>query len=344
MRRCIQLAKNGLGTTYPNPMVGSVIVYNDRIIGEGWHYKAGLPHAEVNAINSVTNLELLKEATIFISLEPCSHFGKTPPCSDLIINSGIKKVVVGSSDPNPKVAGKGIQKLIDAGCTVTSGVLADECRDLNKRFFKYHINKRPYLILKWAQTENGFMAPKIETRGEVKAPVWITNPQSRQLVHKLRSDEQSILVGTHTVLTDNPSLTTRDWQGNNPIRIVIDRGLKIPNEAAVFDGTTSTIVITEKVESHNRSCCTHEIIDFSNDVPQQICNVLFQSNIQSVLIEGGAKSLQSFIDSNLWDEAYIFTGAQIFNDGVKAPTLKGKMISENNIKGDVLRHYKNTTI
>ena len=344
MHRCIQLAKNGLGTTYPNPMVGSVVVYNNRIIGEGWHYKAGLPHAEVNAIDSVANKDFLIDATIFISLEPCSHFGKTPPCSDLIINSGIEKVVVGSSDPNPKVAGKGIQKLIDAGCTVTSGVLAEECRDLNKRFFTYHISKRPFLILKWAQTENGFIAPKIETRGEVKAPVWITNPHSRQLVHKMRSDEQSILVGTQTVLADNPSLTTRDWQGKNPKRIVIDRSLKIPDEAAVLNGSDTTIVITEKRVTNDKSNISYETIDFSEDVPQQICNVLYKNNIQSVLVEGGAKTVQSFIDSNLWDEAYIFIGTQIFKEGVKAPILRGKMISENNIKGDVLHYYKNTTI
>ena len=202
MSRCIQLAKNGLGTTYPNPLVGSVVVHNNKIIGEGWHYKAGQPHAEVNAVKSIENLKLLKEATIYVSLEPCSHYGKTPPCADLIIESGIKKVVVGSLDPNPKVAGRGIKRLMEAGCGVIVGILEDECNELNKRFFTFHQKKRPFIFLKWAQTADGFIAPKSETRSETK-PIWITNEFSRQMVHKMRAQEQAILAGTHRLRFGN---------------------------------------------------------------------------------------------------------------------------------------------
>ncbi len=342
MLRCIQLAKNGLGTTYPNPLVGSVIVHNHIIIGEGWHYKAGQPHAEVNAINSVENEQLLKEATIYVSLEPCSHYGKTPPCADLIIERGIKKVVVGSLDPNPKVAGRGIKKLMEAGCQVIVGVLENECDGLNKRFFTFHHKKRPYIFLKWAQTVDGFISPKNESRKETK-PVWITNEFSRQLVHKMRSDEQTILVGTNTVLQDNPSLTVRDWAGENPTRIVIDRNLKIPQEYSVFDASSKTIVFNEK-QTTNSEKLDLEKIDFSKEIPQQICETLFRRNIQSIIVEGGAKTLQSFIDANLWDEAFVFNGSISFGEGIKAPIFKGILISEKKIKNDSLRIFKNPNI
>ena len=233
MLRCLQLAKNGLGSTYPNPMVGSVIVYEDRIIGEGWHQQAGQPHAEVNAVNSVNDQSLLDKATIYVSLEPCSHFGKTPPCSDLIIAKGIKKVVIGTVDPFAEVAGRGIKKLIDAGCEVLVGVLEQECQQLNKRFFTFHQKKRPYIILKWAESLDGFIAPEAKSRSS-REPVWITNSYSKQLVHKWRAEEQSILVGTKTVEADNPSLTTRDWSGKSPTRIVLDRELKISEESCCF--------------------------------------------------------------------------------------------------------------
>lgn len=339
MSRCIKLAKNGLGATYPNPLVGSVIVHNNKIIGEGWHYKAGQPHAEVNAIKSIENKELLKTATIYVSLEPCSHFGKTPPCADLIIESGIKKVVVGSLDPNPKVAGRGIKKLMEAGCEVIVGVLDNECDELNKRFFTFFENKRPYIFLKWAETADGFISPKSEKRNETK-PVWITNEFSRQLVHKMRAEEQAILVGTNTALQDNPSLTVRDWAGENPIRIVIDRNLKIPSDFSVFDASSKTIVFNEK-KSRTSENLNFEKIDFSEKIPQQICDALYQRNIQSVIIEGGAKTLQSFIDANLWDEAFVFNGSIRFEEGVKAPVFKGFLISEENIKNDTLRIFKN---
>ncbi len=337
MMRCIELAKNGLGTTYPNPLVGSVIVHNDTIIGEGWHQKSGLTHAEVNAIQSINDKSLLKGATIYVSLEPCSHFGKTPPCADLIIENGIKNVVIGSLDPNPKVAGKGIKKLKDAGCNVVEGVLKSDCDELNKRFFNFHRNKKPYIILKWAQTKDGFIAPEKRKNNN---PVWITNKHSRQLVHKWRAEEQAILVGTQTVLDDNPSLTTRDWQGKSPIRIVLDRSFKIPEEASVLDRNVQTMVITEK-ETENQENLSFEVIDFSKDISSQICDLLYRYKIQSVIIEGGAKTLQTFIDAKLWDEARVFIGNSAFKEGTKAPILLREAVSEEKIKEDILRIYKN---
>tara|TARA_R100001369_G_scaffold92845_1_gene140350 strand:- start:3714 stop:4775 length:1062 start_codon:yes stop_codon:yes gene_type:complete len=350
MQRCIDLAKNGLGTTYPNPLVGSVIVYNQSIIGEGWHYKAGEPHAEVNAINSVADKDLLKETTIYVSLEPCSHFGKTPPCADLIIANGIKSVVIGSTDPNPKVSGNGIKKLIEAGCDVTVGILESDCIHLNKRFFTFHNKKRPYIILKWAQTKDGFIAP-VETSTHSKnitqqQPIWITNTYSRQRTHKLRSEEQAILVGTNTVLKDNPSLTTRDWKGNSPTRIVIDRKLKIPLEASIFDGTAPTIIITEKQKEALENI-NFEVIDFQKNIAQQICSVLHKYNLQSVIIEGGAMTINTFIKDNLWDEAHIFTGNAIFENGVKAPSFSEEqkanisLLSEEDLQNDTLQLFKN---
>ncbi len=339
MLRCIQLAKNGLGTTYPNPLVGCVIVHNDAIIGEGWHYKAGQPHAEVNAIKSVENRELLKESTIYVSLEPCSHYGKTPPCANLIIESGIKKVVVGSLDINPKVAGSGIKMLIEAGCDVIIGVLENECNALNKRFFTFHQKKRPYIFLKWAQTIDDFIAPKAETRNQTE-PVWITNKFSIQLAHKMRAEEAAILVGTTTVLQDNPSLTARDWAGENPLRIVIDRNLKLSKDFSVFDTNAKTIVFNE-VETKTLESLEFEKLDFSQSIPKQICAILFKKNIQSVIIEGGAKTLQAFIDNNLWDEAFVFTGKKTFGEGIKTPIFKGEIISEDKLRDDGLQIFKN---
>lgn len=337
MKRCLQLAKSGLGQTYPNPMVGCVIVYNDRIIGEGWHRKAGEGHAEVNAINSVADESLLKKATIYVSLEPCSHFGKTPPCSDLIISKDIKNVVIGTIDPFAKVAGKGVKKLMEAGCEVTVGVLEDACRDLNKRFFTFHQKKRPYLILKWAQSHDGFIAP---AQQEVGKPVWITNPRSKQLVHKWRSEEQAILVGTQTALKDNPQLNTRLWEGENPVRVVLDRQLRLPENLNLFDGSIKTIVITEKTAPSKKNPL-FETIDFSTDLAKKICKVLHQHNLQSVIIEGGSQTLQTFIDANLWDEARIFTGTIQFEKGTKAPDFSGKLIKEKKIENDLLSCYQN---
>lgn len=326
IKRCIELAKNGLGTTYPNPLVGSVIVYNDQIIGEGWHQKAGCPHAEVNAIQSVKDKSLLSKATIYVSLEPCSHFGKTPPCSDLIIANKIPNVVIGTIDPFAKVAGTGIKKLIEAGASVTVGILEDECYELNKRFFTFHTKKRPYIILKWAESNDGFIAPI--TRKDQK-PVWITSELSRQLVHKWRSEEQAILVGTNTVLEDNPILTTRNWSGNNPIRIVLDQNNKISKESHIFDNQAKTISISKNE------------MPFDENLASNIASFLFEQNIQSVLIEGGTKTLQTFIDSNLWDEARVFKGAISFNKGIKAPEFNFASSNKTQLTEDELVTFRN---
>ena len=316
-------------------MVGSVIVHNDSIIGEGWHYQAGKPHAEVNAINSVKDKSLLKEATIYVSLEPCSHFGKTPPCANLIIQHQIPNVVIGCVDSFSEVSGKGIEKLKNNGCNVTIGVLEDECIELNKRFFTFHNKKRPHIILKWAESNDGFIAPN--NNSEI---TWITNTYSRQLVHKLRTEEQAILVGTNTAITDNPKLDARTWKGNNPIRIVLDRTLKIPTNNHLFDGSIKTIVITE-IDEHNSENLFFEIINFSENIPLQICEVLYKHQLLSVIIEGGSRTLQSFIDANLWDEAHAFKGISIFKDGIEAPKFKRDIIDSTTIKEDTFTLYKN---
>ncbi|KAB1067261.1 bifunctional diaminohydroxyphosphoribosylaminopyrimidine deaminase/5-amino-6-(5-phosphoribosylamino)uracil reductase RibD [Tamlana haliotis] len=326
IKRCIEIAKNGLGNTRPNPMVGAVIVNNHKIIGEGFTSPYGGNHAEVNAINSVENKALLKTSTIYVTLEPCSHYGKTPPCSDLIIKNQIPNVVIGCIDDNEQVAGKGIAKLKNAGCKVTVGILEEACKKHHKRFFTFHNKRRPYIILKWAETQNGYLSP--EKKDEQK-PVWITNTYSRQLVHKWRTEEQAILIGTKTALDDNPSLTVRDWTGNNPTRIVIDREEKLPKTLAVFNNQAETISISNKN------------IDFSKPLAQQICKVLFENQINSVIIEGGAKTLQTFIDENIWDEARIFKGPVSFISGTKAPKLDGKLTSEEKIMTNTLKIYSN---
>jgi diaminohydroxyphosphoribosylaminopyrimidine deaminase / 5-amino-6-(5-phosphoribosylamino)uracil reductase len=337
--RCIALAKNGLGTTYSNPMVGSVIVYEGKIIGEGWHKKAGEPHAEVNAVNSVREKSLLKKATIYVSLEPCSHFGKTPPCCDLIIKHKIPNVVIGTVDPFSEVAGNGIKKLIEAGINVTVGILEDECNKLNKRFFTFHQKKKPYIILKWAQSQDGFIAP-FEKNDQ--KPVWISNTYSRQLTHKWRTEEQAILIGTQTAIDDNPKLNSRDWQGNNPIRIVLDQNNRIPKENPVLDNQVKTIVFTSSKKAISEENTTFEIIDFNKNIAEQIVDSLYNHNIQSVIIEGGLQTLQTFIDANLWDEARIFTGKSFLVKGIKAPLIP-KTISEKHLIGNdeltILRNY-----
>lgn len=339
IERCIELAKNGLGTTYPNPMVGSVIVYQDKIIGEGWHKKSGEPHAEVNAINSVRDKSLLKKSTIYVSLEPCSHFGKTPPCCDLIIANAIPKVVIGTIDSNIKVAGNGIKKLIQAGINVTVGVLEAECKELNKRFFTFHEKKRPYVILKWAQSQDGFIAPihRPALDGEIKRkPVWITNEFSRQLVHKWRSEEQAILVGTNTAVDDNPKLDTRDWAGENPIRIVIDQNNRIQKDSHVFDNKIKTIIFSQMPNAVVGENIIFEVIDFKQNLAQEILKELHKHNIQSVIIEGGGQTLQTFIDEDLWDEARIFIGNKAFENGTKAPSIALRRSEKHSIGKDEL--------
>ncbi len=319
IKRCIEIAKNGLGTTRPNPMVGCVIVHNNSIIGEGFTSPYGGNHAEVNAIASVKDKSLLEKATLYVTLEPCSHYGKTPPCSDLIIKHNIPKVVIGTIDTHSKVAGKGIEKLKNAGCNVVVSVLEDACKIHHKRFFTFHNKQRPYIILKWAETTDGFIAPLTK---EEQKPVWITNTYSRQLVHKWRGEEQAILVGTNTVLQDNPSLTVRDWTGAHPIRVVLDKNETLSKVYKVFNNDAQTIVIKDTSA-------------------QAICKALYDAEINSVIIEGGSKTLQLFIGSGVWDEARVFTGQTMFKEGIKAPNFTGKLISEENIKNDILRIYEN---
>ena len=319
IKRCLELAKLGLGTTRPNPSVGAVIVYKNSIIGEGFTSAYGGNHAEVNAINSVENKELLSKSTLYVTLEPCSHFGKTPPCSDLIIKSKISRVVIGCVDSNTIVGGKGIEKLKSSGIHVKVGVLENECKKHHKRFFTFHNNKRPYVILKWAETKDGFVAPM--TKKENK-PVWITNKKSRQLVHQWRTEEHAILVGGNTVLKDNPILTARDMKGNNPIRIVLDKYNSLSKSFQVFNDDAQTIVI-------------------NNSSPSIILDKLHKNNIQSIIVEGGTKTLQSFIDTNLWDEARVFIGDLNFENGVHAPKLKKAPTQKIEIMNDSLKIYRN---
>ncbi len=335
------MAKNGLGFTYPNPLVGSVIVLNNKIIGEGWHQKAGEPHAEVNAINSVKDKSLLKKATIYVNLEPCSHYGKTPPCANLIVENDIKKVVIGSVDSNSKVGGKGILHLQNNGCEVIVGVLEQECLNLNKRFFTFHNKKRPFIILKWAETQDGFI-DKLRDSTSENSPNWISNSYSQQLTHKMRAEEQAILVGTNTALNDNPKLNARNWFGLDPIRIVLDRSLKIPFHYNLYDGSVKTIVLTEKAPSKSLNENAHfEQLDFSKNLAQQICDILYNHEIQSVIVEGGAQTLKTFIAENLWDEAYVFVGNTKFENGLKAPELKKAPNEIRKISDDTLKIYVN---
>ncbi len=333
MQRCIQLAKNGFGNTYPNPMVGAVIVYEHKIIGEGWHKKAGEPHAEVNAINSVKDKNLLKKATIYVTLEPCSHFGKTPPCCDLILANEIPNIVIGTTDPFEKVAGTGIQKLKEAGKNVIVGILEQECNELNKRFFTFHTKKRPYIILKFAQTADGFIAPMEKNLQE---PFWISNPISRQKVHQWRAEEQAIFVGTRTVLNDNPKLNIRDWTGTPPIRIVLDRTGKISDAFAVKNNLQKTIILTENSQLQSSENTVYEPIKFDKNLVFEVCNILYRYEIQSVIIEGGAQTLQTFITENLWDEARIFSSKTFLKEGIKAPKINGKTIHTEQILNDTL--------
>ena len=329
MHRCLELARIGIAAALPNPSVGAVIVYQNTIIGEGFTAAYGGSHAEVNAINAVKNKSLLKEATLYVSLEPCSHFGKTPPCCDLILLHEIPTIIIGTVDPNKVVAGKSIQKLNDAGKTVVVGILEKECRELNQRFFTFHLKKRPYIILKWAESSDGFIAPTKENRNNESKPYWISNEYSRQLTHKWRSEEQAILVGTQTAIDDNPRLDVRDWTGKNPIKIVLDQKNRIPKENYIFDNRSKTIVLSAAE------------IDYNKNIGQQIAAFLFENTILSVIIEGGQQTLQTFIEENLWDEARVFIGSEDLGDGIKSPKLKAKLIATRAILKDELLIYQN---
>ncbi len=337
MLRCLQLGKKGLGTTAPNPMVGCVIVHRGDIIGEGFTSAYGGPHAEVNAIASVKNKELLRSSTLYVSLEPCSHYGKTPPCADLIIKSKIPRVMIGIKDPHSKVAGKGIQKLRDAGCEVAVGLMEDDCREHHRRFLTFQEKQRPYIILKWAESADGYIAPETAARSENPEPYWITGKASRQLVHQWRSEEHAILVGTNTVMQDNPKLNTLQWEGKSPLRIVLDKDLKIPSNYVVLDGTVETLVLTHSQDKQKYlEGITYETVDYSNEVADQICKRLHQHQVQSVIIEGGALTLKTFIDSGLWDEARIFRGAVNFKKGIKAPAIEGHEVENRMLDQDQL--------
>ena len=335
IRRCIELASNGLCNAAPNPMVGAVIVHNGKIIGEGYHARYGEGHAEVNAIRSVKDESLLKESTIYVSLEPCSHYGKTPPCADLIISKGIPRVVVGCIDPFSQVSGRGIQKLRDAGIDVTVGVLEDECKNLIRRFVTFNTRKRPYITLKWAESADGF----IDINRENGSPVVMSTPITSMYVHKQRAEHKAILVGRKTALLDNPSLTTRNWYGANPLRLVIDRTLSLPSNLRLFDHTTPTLVFTEKEKAVEENL-EYITLDFSKDILPQILTVLYERKIQSLLVEGGTTLLQSFIDTELWDETFVEHSAKVLGEGVKSPVIhKGSVMETEMRDGVCVSHY-----
>ncbi|MDT0607258.1 bifunctional diaminohydroxyphosphoribosylaminopyrimidine deaminase/5-amino-6-(5-phosphoribosylamino)uracil reductase RibD [Croceitalea rosinachiae] len=340
--RCIELGKNALGIAAPNPMVGSIIVHNDKIVGEGYTSVYGGAHAEVNAIQSVKDKASLTLSTLYVTLEPCSHYGKTPPCANLIIENQIPRVVIGITDPHIKIAGKGIEKLRNAGCKVIVGVLEKECREHHRRFLTFQEKKRPYIILKWAETMDGFIAPNASERNNGIEPFWISNTYSRQLVHQWRSEEQAILVGTNTVREDNPKLNIRDWTGKSPFRIVLDSNLSLPENAAVFNDSSKTMVIHDKnFQKKSPEHPVYEAIDFKQNVPEQICEVLFEHQIASVIIEGGLQTLQSFIDKSLWDEARIFKGVSQFKKGIEAPKISGNPLQTKTILTDTLTILRN---
>ena len=338
MRRCFELARKGLGMTKANPLVGAILVHKDQIIGEGYHHKFGGPHAEVNAIRSVKDPSLLNESTLYCSLEPCSHHGKTPPCSMLIRQKGIKRVVVSNLDPFPSVNGKGIRHLEEAGILVDTGCLEEEGRHLNRRFLHYINYRRPYVILKWAQTADGFIDLEREPDDQ-EGPRWISNEVSRTLVHKWRSEESAIMVGTNTILTDNPSLTVRRWSGENPVRITLDRNGRLAENAHILDGSKDTIVFTGVERNY-----LGKIQAVHADPSYQMVDVmeeLFDRQIVSVFVEGGAILHKSFLESGLWDEARVFTGKMLFTQGVKAPEIDEEAVETVRLGDTKLEVYKN---
>lgn len=333
MQRALDMAGLGLGKVSPNPMVGCVIVHDDRIIGEGWHRQYGGPHAEVNAIDSVSDQELLRACTLLVNLEPCAHHGKTPPCTELIIASGIKKVVIANRDPNPLVAGKGVEQLQKSGIEVIEGVLNERGAFLNRRFFICHRHQRPYIILKWAETADGFIA-RVDFDSK-----WISNECSRQLVHQYRAQEDAVLVGRNTARYDDPELTVRHWEGRNPIRIVMDPNLVLSNKLKLFDGSVLTLCynyVSNKDEDKLKyiKAPKEGFLEF-------IWDDLFKRNIQSVMVEGGSKLLNSLIKENYWDEARVFTSSKEFGKGINAPVISTSHHGERIISGDLLKTYYN---
>ncbi|MCI0919777.1 bifunctional diaminohydroxyphosphoribosylaminopyrimidine deaminase/5-amino-6-(5-phosphoribosylamino)uracil reductase RibD [Sphingobacterium rhinopitheci] len=343
MQRCLDLAIQGANSVSPNPMVGAVIVYQDRIIGEGFTSPYGGPHAEVNAINAVLShygqevaIMLLSESSIYVSLEPCAHFGKTPPCADMLVKYQFKRVIVGCLDPFAKVNGLGIEKLRDAGIEVEVGVLEKECQFMNRRFFTRISKHRPYVILKWAQTENGFIAPKDTTQQ------WISNNASKQLVHKWRSEEDAILIGVRTALVDNPSLNTRLWEGKSPKRVLIDRDLTLPKDHPLYHNIETDLIIFNAHKTDWQGNIKFiELENFDLYLPQNILYQLYLMDVQSIIIDGGAKTLNHFIEAGLWDEARVFVGDTKWLDGVEAPTLSVEPLDIKKVSTDSLFYYYN---
>ena len=337
MNRCLQLAKLGAGYVAPNPMVGAVLLYDKTIIGEGYHQQFGGPHAEVNCINSVSveNQSLIEKSSLYVSLEPCAHFGKTAPCVDLIIQHNIPEVIIGCSDPFEKVNGQGIQKLKDAGISVIEGVLEKEAQDINKRFFTFHTQKRPYIILKWAQSSDGFIA---KTGYEKIA---ISNNYSQRYTHRMRAQEAAILVGTTTAIHDNPSLTNRYWTGKNPLKIIIDKQLRVPLSADVFNNTSPLLVLNHLKEEQQGSVHYHKI-SMGASIPQYLNSYLYAHNINSLIVEGGTILLQSYINEKLWDEAVIITNdALMMSEGIAAPLLSAeKRIEKFSFSADHIQIFK----
>jgi diaminohydroxyphosphoribosylaminopyrimidine deaminase/5-amino-6-(5-phosphoribosylamino)uracil reductase len=331
MKRALELAQLGIGYVSPNPRVGCVIVHNTKIIGEGWHKKYGEAHAEVNAMESVQDKSLLKNAVVYVNLEPCSHTGKTPPCADLLINHSVKKVVVSNLDSNPLVSGNGIKKLRAAGIEVITGILEKEGRELNKRFFTFMEKQRPFIVLKWAETSDGFIAR------ENHDSKWISNEHSRQLVHKWRTEEDAVMVGSKTAAHDNPELNVRDWSGRNPVRVVLDRFLRLSDNLHVFDKSQPTLCynVLKHEEHTNLSLIRIEEQNFI----QHVIEDLYKRKIQSVIVEGGAATLQLFIDAGLWDEAKVFVSDKSFGKGIQSPRLHGNLIAQESVFNDTLRTF-----
>jgi len=338
LSRCLDLARNGASYVAPNPMVGAVIVYGDKIIGEGYHRRYGQAHAEPNAINAVEDKNLLKRATLYVNLEPCSHYGKTPPCADLIIASEIPRVVVGTLDPNPKVAGRGIERLRQAGIDVQCGVLEKECRQLNKHFFTFQEKKRPFVTLKWAQTQDGFI--DIERENSEIPPLSISNETTKIIAHKARAEHQAILVGTNTAVLDNPKLTIRHWSGRNPIRIAIDRNGRISENSHLFDGSVQTIIFTEK-SLENRENLEFIRMDFDEYFLKNMLKNIYERNINSILVEGGAQLLNGFIEQNLWDEARVEISPIEIKNGVCAPIIRQISAEEKVFQEHRIVYYRN---
>ncbi len=330
MKRCLELALQGLGQTYPNPLVGCVLVYKNNIVSEGWHKKKGEPHAEVLAIQGLKDKSLLSQCTLYVNLEPCNHQGATPPCSDLIIKYNIPKVVIGCKDPFKLVNGSGIEKLQSNGCEVILGVLKKESQELNKRFFTYHLKKRPYIILKWAQSSDGFLAPLPQNRN-AKKTVWLSSSSSQTLSHLWRSQEQSILVGVQTIVDDNPSLTVRKVKEKRDfLRIILDPQGRIPKKATVLSDKYNTLVFSKKELAIEKQVYISDFKNILNDV----LTVLYKKNIQSIIIEGGAKTIEYFLNEDLWEEARIFYTPAILKEGIKAPKIKGKQKKEFSVEND----------